>query len=130
MNIRTMRPSLPICKLAGERQARNFFIALFALFFWIVPPQPARAQAPSTPQLTLAQTIKMALAASSQLAIANKNLDRDQALIDQAEAGYRPQLGANGSWTHLNQPVKIHFGNGPAILVQPEDTQALNAALT
>ncbi len=84
----------------------------------------------SGPVFNLQQTIQMSLTASSSLQIANRNLDRDQALIDQAEAGYRPQLDANGSWTHLNKPVKISFAGGPPILVEPTDTEALNAALS
>ncbi|HEX5322747.1 MAG TPA: TolC family protein [Capsulimonadaceae bacterium] len=82
------------------------------------------------PTYTLGQTIQAALNASSQLAIANRNLDKDQALIDQAEAGYRPRLDANGSWTFLNKPVKISFAGSPPITVQPVNTENLNAALT
>lgn len=95
-------------------------------------PNPASAGAPppGAPSFTLAQTIQMALNASSQLQIANRNLDRDRALIDQAEAGYRPRLSASGTEVYLDQPVKIKFGSGPPILVQPISTQTLTAALS
>lgn len=88
----------------------------------------AGAPPPGAPVFNLAQTIQMALAASAQLRIANQNLDRDRALIDQAEAGYRPRLNATGTEVYLNQPVKIGFG-GTSILVQPISTQTLTAAL-
>jgi outer membrane protein TolC len=88
----------------------------------------AGAPPPGAPVFNLAQTIQMALAASAQLQIANRNLDRDRALVDQAEAGYRPRLEATGTEVYLDEPVKIKFGS-ESILVQPVSTQTLTGAL-
>ena len=75
----------------------------------------------------LGTAIHIALQTSSGLEIANRNLDRDAARIQELQANDRPQVNASGTYTHLDSPVKIQFGAGPPVLVQPENTETLTA---
>ncbi len=89
-------------------------------------PQPASTQT----TFNLSQTIASTIAASSDIAIINRDLDRDAALVDQAEAGNRPRVSSSATEVHLDSPIKIALGVGPSFTVQPLDTQTLTASAT
>jgi outer membrane protein len=80
--------------------------------------------------LTLAQAIDMTLKASTQLDVATRNLDRDEARIQQAKALGGVKIGASANATHYDGPTVIKFG-ASAITALPQDTQLLgvNASL-
>lgn len=93
------------------------------------------SKAPSTGSaepvtLTLAQAIEMTLKASTALAIATRNLDRDAARVDEAKAAGGPRAAATATGTHFDGPTKITFG-ATSITALPQDTALLgvNASL-
>ncbi|HEY3329461.1 MAG TPA: TolC family protein [Capsulimonadaceae bacterium] len=81
--------------------------------------------APAQPiTLTLAQAIDMTLKASTALDVANRNLDRDEARIQQAQAQGGPRVGAKATAAHYDAPTKIAFG-ASSLTALPQDTALL-----
>ncbi len=94
-------------------------------------PATSAAVGDSVPAtLTLAQAIDLTLKASTQLDVATRNLDRDEARIQQAKAAGGLKVGASANATHYDDPTVIKFG-AAAITALPQDTQllGLNASL-
>lgn len=72
--------------------------------------------------LDLPTAIKMTIAASNDYAVATKNLDRDAAQVDEAEAAGRPKVGASATETFLSKAISIPFA-GETFTVEPQSTQ-------
>ena len=75
--------------------------------------------------LDLPTTIQLTINASNNLAVANRNIQKDQVAVDASKAPGRPQVSASASETYLDKPIKITFGQ-QTILAQPESTQDLH----
>jgi outer membrane protein len=74
----------------------------------------------------LPTAIQSTIDTSSDLAIAQKDLARDQAIVQEQASNNLPKINAGATYTHLDSPIAIAFGGTP-IVVQPENTQAFNA---
>ena len=95
-------------------------------------PQGAglRSRAPSEPSVyNLGAAIQSTIDSSSDLAIAQKNLNRDEALVSVQKDRNNPRLNTSGTYTRLDSPISIPF-NGTKIIVQPVNTEAFDAAGT
>jgi outer membrane protein TolC len=86
----------------------------------------ALTTAPANGTYTLSSAIQQALQASSDLSIAQTDLQRDRALVAVAADAAHPKINASGTVTHLDSPIAIAFG-GQSIVVQPENTEAFDA---
>ena len=87
----------------------------------------SNSQGPSVFDLPTA--IRSTFASSSDLSIAETNLQRDRALVSEAADSNHPRINASGSYTRLDSKIAIPFG-GNNIVVQPVNTQALDAMAT
>jgi outer membrane protein TolC len=93
------------------------------------PPAAAAAAAPpggdavgpvaTAVKLTLADALQRALAANPTVAVAVAEIDRADALIKQARAGYWPTLNANGAYTRLDSDRLSGPQGGPFVKVAP-----------
>ncbi|HLK89079.1 MAG TPA: TolC family protein [Polyangia bacterium] len=86
---------------AGGGVAVAMTVALLAApaFAQMVAPQPPEA-APE--KVTLSDAVARALARNPSVAVASAEIDRAEALIKEARAGWFPTLGAFGSYTRLD----------------------------
>jgi outer membrane protein len=78
---------------------------------------------------TLSNAIEQTFKSSSDLQIALTDVDRDRALVSEAADAGHPQVGLDGTVTHLDSPISVAFGT-QRIPVEPENTQTLDAAAT
>ena len=102
----------------------------------VVNPSPSSSAAGNLPSsaansvsaFSLAQTIEAALE-SSDLQIAQRNVEIDRRRADEAAAAARPNIAANGEATRFDQATKISIGGGPPIEVVPIHTEVLSIHL-
>ena len=85
----------------------------------------ARAEGPGPERVTLPEAVKRALARNPSVTSAQAEIDRADALIRQARAGYYPTLIGNGSYTRLDSDRRVN-GN----VVGTHDQVAGNVQLT
>ena len=78
----------------------------------------------------LGQTISAAMASSSDLQIAARNVQIDQKRADEAAAAGRPNLAANGQATRFDKATEITLGGGSPIQVVPVHTEQLSINLS
>ncbi len=77
----------------------------------------------------LAQTIAAALASSSDLQIAARNVEIDRRRSDQAAAAGRPNVNASAQATRFDQATEISIGGSPPVQVVPKHTEELTINL-
>ncbi len=66
-------------------------------------------------ELTLEESIQIALKKSSSLAIANAKVKESRAKVGEARAGLFPQVSANGSYTRLDEAPSMSLGDFPML---------------
>jgi outer membrane protein TolC len=91
----------------------------------------AQSDQPASPEaaITLAQTIRMALQSSNDLAVATRNLDRDAAAVDENVAAGRPQISSTDTYQYLDTPIAIQFGP-QTILAERQKKEFITGAAT
>lgn len=80
-------------------------------------------------QFTLADATRAALASSSDLITAQRNVEIDRKRADEAASAARPNISASGTATRYDQATKIGFGGGPPIEVQKSHSEILSLNL-
>ena len=92
-------------------------------------PESAGVNTNMTPvHYDLNRTITEAIAASTDLANAIRNVEIDNKKSDEAKAGARPHVSGEGQATRFDQPTKVSFGGGTPIQIIGDHTElvALN----
>jgi outer membrane protein TolC len=71
----------------------------------VTPSEGARIEpAPVVPRITFADAIQRALARNPTVGVALAEIERADALVKEARAGWFPTLVGNGQYTHLDHP--------------------------
>ncbi len=95
------------------------------------PGNTHSAPAAAPPAYTIAQTIQMALNASSDLQIAARNVQIDQTRGDEAAAAARPNLTASANANRYDQATRINFNpQTPPVEVLKSHSEQLTLALS
>ena len=87
------------------------------------------AGTPSRSVYDLGQTIAAAIASSSDLQVAARNVRIDRVRSDEAAAAGKPSISANGQATRFDKATVISIGGGPPIQVVPSHTELLSINL-
>ncbi len=85
---------------------------------------------PAPAVYTLADTIHAALQSSSDLQIAQRNVEIDRKRADEAADAAKPNLGTSATGTYYDQATKIAFGTFPPVIAVPQHSETLAVTLT
>ena len=90
---------------------------------------PRPAPNPS-PVYDVPRTIAEAIAASTELLLARRNVQIDENRADESSALNRPTVTGNGSATRFDQATKIAIGGGPPVQTVPSHQEALSLVVS